>query len=61
LNFKFVILLLFVLAGCGVKGPPLKYPDTVMQSYIDDYTGEKGELPAKPQYEDKSAVPAPKN
>lgn len=35
----FFILISFSLAGCGVKAPPQKYPDTAIDSYIREYTG----------------------
>lgn len=32
-------MLLSVLTSCGVKGPPIKYPETVVDSYVQEYTG----------------------
>lgn len=42
MNFKnllFVCLIGFTF-GCGVKAPPAKYPDTMVDSYIQRYTGQ---------------------
>ncbi len=44
LNFKvlLVYVLLLTFASCGVKGPPVQYTETIVDSYIHEYT--KGEL-----------------
>jgi predicted small lipoprotein YifL len=41
LNFKIIFLLIIVTSfyGCGVKGSPLKYPETIVESYTREYTG----------------------
>ena len=41
LNFKILLslILLSTLASCGVKGPPVQYPETIVDSYVRDYTG----------------------
>ncbi len=41
MNSKILICLglLLTLASCGVKGPPVKYPETIVDSYVKDYTG----------------------
>ncbi len=41
LNFKNLILvsLLSFIFGCGVKAPPAKYPETMVDSYVQSYTG----------------------
>ena len=31
-------MLLLTLASCGVKGPPVQHPETIVDSYIRDYT-----------------------
>ena len=28
------------LSSCGVKGPPVKDPETIVDSYVREYTGE---------------------
>lgn len=33
--------LLLTLASCGVKGPPVQYPETIVDSYLKDYTGSE--------------------
>ncbi|MBY0413825.1 MAG: hypothetical protein K2Q18_06655 [Bdellovibrionales bacterium] len=37
-NFFFLILILLI-SSCGVKAPPLKYPETIVDSYTRSYTG----------------------
>ena len=32
-------MLLFTLSSCGVKGPPVQYPETIIDSYVREYTG----------------------
>lgn len=41
MNFKNLILLSLVsfIFGCGVKAAPAKYPETMVDSYIQRYTG----------------------
>lgn len=44
-------LFLILLSSCGVKSPPKKYPETAIDSYIKEYTGnddhiKKTEMPA---------------
>lgn len=41
MNFKFFLFLfsLLSLSACGVKAPPVKYPETVVESYVKGYTG----------------------
>ena len=41
LNFKILIIACFLLSlsACGVKGPPMKHPETIVDSYVKDYTG----------------------
>ncbi|MBC7427523.1 MAG: hypothetical protein H7336_02855 [Bacteriovorax sp.] len=41
MNFKiiFILILLSELSSCGVKAPPVKYPETVIDSYVRSYTG----------------------
>lgn len=40
MNFKFFLLIILVsFVGCGVKAPPLKHPETIVDSYTRDYTG----------------------
>jgi predicted small lipoprotein YifL len=34
-----ILLLLTITAGCGVKGPPKKFPETIVDSYTREYTG----------------------
>ena len=31
-------MLLLTFASCGVKGPPVQHPETIVDSYIHDYT-----------------------
>lgn len=42
MNFKNLILvsLLSFIFGCGVKAPPAKFPETVVDSYVQSYTGQ---------------------
>ena len=35
-------MLFLTLASCGVKGPPVKYTETIVDSYVQEYT--KSEL-----------------
>ncbi len=35
----FLLFIIFTMAGCGVKAPPQKYPEQVVDSYIKGYTG----------------------
>lgn len=41
MNSKILLfsLTLFMICGCGVKAPPLKYPETIVDSYTREYTG----------------------
>lgn len=41
LNSKitFLFLISFIFSGCGVKAPPLKYPETAIDSYVQEHTG----------------------
>ena len=41
MNSKFIlfIFILSLFAACGVKGPPAKYPETIVDSYTRSYTG----------------------
>lgn len=41
MNFKNALFLiaLISLSGCGVKAPPLKYSETIIDSYTQEYTG----------------------
>lgn len=32
-------MLLLTLASCGVKGPPVQHPETIVDSYVREYTG----------------------
>jgi predicted small lipoprotein YifL len=32
-------MLLLTFASCGVKGPPVQYPETIVDSYVREYTG----------------------
>jgi predicted small lipoprotein YifL len=32
-------MLLFTLSSCGVKGPPVQFPETIVDSYVREYTG----------------------
>jgi predicted small lipoprotein YifL len=43
-NSIFIISLL-TIAGCGVKAPPLQHPDTIIDSYVTEYTGASAPLP----------------
>jgi len=40
LNFNFILLCFvsFLFASCGVKAPPLKPTETVLESYISTFT-----------------------
>ncbi len=57
LNFKFLLPLLILVCGCGVKAPPLKHPDTVIESYVRTYTTESE--PVVNSDQNKVAPPAP--
>nr|BDT30263.1 hypothetical protein BHI3_37290 [Bacteriovorax sp. HI3] len=41
MNSKILLLSLIsiTLSSCGVKAPPVQYPDTSVDSYIREYTG----------------------
>ncbi len=54
MNSKILFLILFLFAGCGVKAPPLKHPDTVVESYVKGYTNE-----ILPQVSDEKAKTLP--
>lgn len=42
LNSKILFLLsLFLLYSCGVKAPPVKFKDKAIDSYLENYTGQK--------------------
>ena len=31
-------MFILTLTSCGVKGPPLPYPETIVDSYVREYT-----------------------
>lgn len=35
----FLFIFLICVVGCGVKAPPLKHPETIVDSYTREYTG----------------------
>ena len=41
LNSKVILsfIIFFSLTSCGVKGPPVQYPETIVDSYVREYTG----------------------
>ncbi len=42
LNSKILFLFsLFLLYSCGVKAPPVKFKDKAIDSYLENYTGQK--------------------
>jgi predicted small lipoprotein YifL len=45
LNFNIFLLILFVLAGCGVKGDPTFPKDATLPSILEDYPDIKTETP----------------
>lgn len=47
--------------GCGVKSPPLKHPDTVIESYVRKYTHEPEPEVNKEPEPGQSPVKAPQN
>ncbi len=38
-NIFFILSLFIFVTGCGVKADPVKYPETVIDSYVKSYTG----------------------
>lgn len=42
LNSKILLstLVFLTLNSCGVKSPPAQYPETIVDSYIHDYTDD---------------------
>jgi predicted small lipoprotein YifL len=60
LSFKILICFgfLFILASCGVKGPPIQYPETVVDSYIKSYTGKELSAEEIELSKDKSSIPS---
>lgn len=63
LNFKNQLLLIISLFifGCGVKSPPLKHPDVVIESYVRNYTHESESEVNKEPEPGQSPVKAPQN
>lgn len=42
LNSEILFLFpLFLLYSCGVKAPPVKFKDKAIDSYLENYTGQK--------------------
>jgi len=49
--------MLFILYSCGVKAPPVKYPETAIDSYVDSFTNSslKNDEESKPKTTDQSS------
>lgn len=60
MNSKILICLglLLTLASCGVKGPPVKHPETIVDSYVKDYTGSELSAEEIERTKDKQAIPS---
>lgn len=48
----------FTLASCGVKGPPVKYPETIVDSYVKSYTGAELSPEELERTQNKQAIPS---
>jgi hypothetical protein len=60
LNSKILICLglLLTLASCGVKAPPIKYRETIVDSYVKDYTGTEPSAEEIERTKDKQSIPS---
>ncbi|MEA9354856.1 lipoprotein [Bacteriovorax sp. PP10] len=60
MNSKIIICLglLLTLTSCGVKGPPVKYRETIVDSYVKDYTGTELSAEEKERTKDKQSIPS---
>lgn len=60
MNSKILICLglLLTLSSCGVKGPPVKDPDTIIDSYVREYTGSDLSPEELERTQDKTAIPS---
>lgn len=60
MNSKILICLglLLTLSSCGVKGPPLKDPETIVDSYVRGYTGSDLSAEELERTQDKKAIPS---
>jgi len=61
LNSKILICLALglTLSSCGVKGPPVQYPDTIVDSYIKNYTGTEPTAEEIERKNNKDVIPSP--
>ena len=50
--------LLSILSSCGVKGPPLTYPETIVDSYTRDYTGSDPTPEELARMNNKTVIPS---
>lgn len=60
MNSKILICLglLYTLASCGVKGPPVQYHETIVDSYVKEYTGTEPSSEEIERTKDKQAIPS---
>lgn len=47
-----------LVAGCGVKGDPKKYPDTIVDSYVHDYTGSEPSVEELERIKSTKVIPS---
>lgn len=46
------------LVGCGVKGPPKSYPETIIDSYTREYTGTEPTPEEVERMKNKTPIPS---